>query len=176
MKKRWFVVILTIGLLLCVLPPSVLALSPDANTDFDTITDLDGNLLDWRDLSEMGSEESLASNEATADDLNLTHDNNSADGTTPPEKSLASDEATADGPNPTPQRHDEELEDKELEDNDPADVDAPADDTDSPTTLDDGPADNPDSTTTSVCKIEKIDGTHYYSTLDDAINDATDGD
>ena len=29
MKKRWFVVILTIGLLLHVLPLSVLALSPD---------------------------------------------------------------------------------------------------------------------------------------------------
>ena len=34
MKKRWFVVILTIGLLLRVLPLSVLALSPDP-----TITD-----------------------------------------------------------------------------------------------------------------------------------------
>ena len=46
MKKRWFVVILTIGLLLCVLPPSVLALSPDP-----TITDADGNILGWSDLS-----------------------------------------------------------------------------------------------------------------------------
>ena len=40
MKKRWFVVILTIGLLLHVLPLSVLALSPDP-----TITDSDGTLL-----------------------------------------------------------------------------------------------------------------------------------
>lgn len=39
MKKRWFVVILTIGLLLHVLPLSVLALSPDP------ITDADGTLL-----------------------------------------------------------------------------------------------------------------------------------
>ena len=46
MKKRWFVVILTIGLLLCVLPPSVLALSPDP-----TITNADGNILGWSDLS-----------------------------------------------------------------------------------------------------------------------------
>ena len=46
MKKRWFVVVLTIGLLLCVLPPSVLALSPDP-----TITDADGNILGWSDLS-----------------------------------------------------------------------------------------------------------------------------
>ena len=84
MKKRWFVVILTIGLLLHVLPLSVLALSPDP-----TITDSDGTILDWSDLStvpyslddlqeqeppvpdlsETGSEKSLASNEATADDL-----------------------------------------------------------------------------------------------------------
>ena len=42
MKKRRFVVILTIGLLLHVLPLSVLALSPDP-----TITDSD----DWSDLS-----------------------------------------------------------------------------------------------------------------------------
>lgn len=83
MKKRWFVVILTIGLLLHVLPLSVLALSPDP-----TITDSDGTILDWSDLStvpyslddlqeqeppvpdllETGSEKSLASNEATADD------------------------------------------------------------------------------------------------------------
>lgn len=41
MKKRWFVVILTIGLLLHVLPLSVLALSPDPITDAD----------DWSDLS-----------------------------------------------------------------------------------------------------------------------------
>ena len=46
MKKRWFVVILTIGLLLHVLPLSVLALSPDP-----TITDSDGTLLGWSDLS-----------------------------------------------------------------------------------------------------------------------------
>lgn len=51
MKKRWFVVVLTIGLLLCVLPLSVLALSPDPNTDFDTITDSDGNIIDWYNLS-----------------------------------------------------------------------------------------------------------------------------
>ena len=46
MKKRWFVVILTIGLLLRVLPLSVLALSPDP-----TITDSDGTILGWSDLS-----------------------------------------------------------------------------------------------------------------------------
>ena len=87
MKKRWFVVILTIGLLLHVLPLSVLALSPDP-----TITDSDGTILDWSDLStvpyslddsqeqeppvpdlsETGSEKSLAdadNDEAPADDL-----------------------------------------------------------------------------------------------------------
>ena len=182
MKKRWFVVILTIGLLLCVLPPSVLALSPDP-----TITNADGNLLDWSDLStdpyspddsleqeppvpdlsETGSEKSPADadrNKATADDLNLTHKT--------PDEELEDREL-----------EDRELEDRELEDNDPAgDIDSPTtldeeteDDTDIPTTLDDDPADNPDSTTTSVCKIEKIDGTHYYSTLDEAISDAMPG-
>lgn len=87
MKKRWFVVILTIGLLLHVLPLSVLALSPDP-----TITDSDGTLLGWSDLStvpyslddsqeqeppvpdlsETGSEKSLAdadNDETPADDL-----------------------------------------------------------------------------------------------------------
>lgn len=86
MKKRWFVVILTIGLLLHVLPLSVLALSPDP-----TITDSDGTLLGWSDLStvpyslddsqeqeppvpdlsETGSEKSLAdadNDEEAADD------------------------------------------------------------------------------------------------------------
>lgn len=86
MKKRWFVVILTIGLLLHVLPLSVLALSPDP-----TITDSDGTILDWSDLStvpyslddsqeqeppvpdlsETGSEKSLAdadNDEEAADD------------------------------------------------------------------------------------------------------------
>lgn len=96
MKKRWFVVILTIGLLLHVLPLSVLALSPDP-----TITDSDGTLLGWSDLStvpyslddsqeqeppvpdllETGSEKSLAdadNDEAPADDrptVNLTPQN-----------------------------------------------------------------------------------------------------
>ena len=42
---------------------------------------------------------------------------------------------------------------------------------------DDGSADDDDSTTTPpVCKIDKIDDTYYYSTLDDAITAATDGD
>ena len=41
----------------------------------------------------------------------------------------------------------------------------------------DDPADDDGSTTTPpVCKIDKIDDTYYYSTLDDAITAATDGD
>ena len=85
MKKRWFVVILTIGLLLHVLPLSVLALSPDPITDADDWSDLStvsDSLDDLQeqeppvpDLLETGSEKSLASNEATADDrptVNLT--------------------------------------------------------------------------------------------------------
>lgn len=159
-------------MLLHVLPLSVLALSPDP-----TITDSDGTILDWSDLStvsdslddlqeqeppvpdllETGSEKSLASNEATADDrptVNLTPktlDEESGD------DDLADadrDEATDDRPtvNPTPQPPDEE-------------------------TDDDGSADDTGSTTApAVCKIDKIDDTYYYSTLDDAITAATDGD
>lgn len=111
MKKRWFVVILTIGLLLHVLPLSVLALSPDP-----TITDSDGTILDWSDLStvpyslddsqeqelpvpdlsETGSEKSLAdadNDEEAADDrptVNLTPK-------TPDEESGGDDPADDDG-------------------------------------------------------------------------------
>lgn len=162
MKKRWFVVILTIGLLLHVLPLSVLALSPDP------ITDADGTLLGWSDLSTVSDvlddspEQQLAvvnadNDEEAADDRsagNLTLK-------TPDEESgdddLADadrDEATDDRPtvNLTPKTPDEE-------------------------TDDDGSADDDGSTTTPpVCKIDKIDDTYYYSTLDDAITAATDGD
>ena len=222
MKKRWFVVILTIGLLLHVLPLSVLALSPDP-----TITDSDGTILDWSDLStvpyslddsqeqnsavvdaksgtdaETGSGKNLADvdHDDPADDTGGTGGTGSTGstgstgdtgstgstggtggtggtgdtggtgstgstgstggtgGTTPPEKSPAdagSDKAAADGPSaakPTPQPPDEESDD-------------------------DGSADDTGSTTTPpVCKIDKIDDTYYYSTLDDAITAATDGD
>ena len=187
MKKRWFVVILTIGLLLHVLPLSVLALSPDP-----TITDSDGTILDWSDLStvpyslddspeqeppvpdllETGSEKSLADadHDDPADDTDgtggtgdtgstgSTGSTGGTGGTTPPEKSPAdagSDKAAADDRptvNLTPKIPDEESDD-------------------------DGSADDTGSTTTpAVCKIDKIDDTYYYSTLDDAITAATDGD
>ena len=146
MKKRWFVVILTIGLLLRVLPLSVLALSPDP-----TITDSDGTILDWSDLSTVPySLDDSQEQEPPVPDLSETGS----------EKSLAdadNDEAPADdlpagNPTPPPQPLDEELE-----------GDAPADDDDS-------------TTAPAVCKIDKIDDTYYYSTLDDAITAATDGD
>ena len=145
MKKRWFVVILTIGLLLHVLPLSVLALSPDP-----TITDSDGTILDWSDLStvpyslddsqeqeppvpdlsETGSEKSLAdadNDEAPADDLPAGNPT-----PPPPKKTLDKgpgdddladadrDEATDDLPagNPTPKTLD-----KESGGDDPADAD-----------------------------------------------------
>lgn len=170
MKKRWFVVILTIGLLLHVLPLSVLALSPDP-----TITDSDGTILDWSDLSTVSDvlddsrEQQLAvvnadNDEAPADDL-------PAGNPTPP---------------PPPQK---KTLDKGPGDDDLADADrdkAAADDRPTvnltPKTPDeesggDDPADDDDSTTTPpVCKIDKIDDTYYYSTLDDAITAATDGD
>lgn len=146
MKKRWFVVILTIGLLLHVLPLSVLALSPDP-----TITDSDGTILDWSDLStvpyslddsqeqelpvpdlsETGSEKSLAdadNDEEAADDrptVNLTPK-------TPDEESGGDDPADADrdkaaaddlpAGNPTPPPQKKTL-DKGPGDDDPADAD-----------------------------------------------------
>ena len=172
MKKRWFVVILTIGLLLHVLPLSVLALSPDP-----TITDSDGTILDWSDLSTVPySLDDLQEQEPPVPDLSETGS----------EKSLASNEATADDRptvNPTPKTPDEESGDDDLAD---ADRDEATDDR--PTVNltpkipdeesdDDGSADDDGSTTTPpVCKIDKIDDTYYYSTLDDAITAATDGD
>ena len=189
MKKRWFVVILTIGLLLHVLPLSVLALSPDP-----TITDSDGTLLGWSDLStvpyslddsqeqeppvpdllETGSEKSLASNEATADDrptVNLTP------------KTL--DKGSGDEESDDKESGDEESDDEESDDDDPADAGsdkAAADDlpagnptpkTPDEESDDDDPADDDGSTTTPpVCKIGDI----YYSTLDEAISMAIPGD
>ena len=194
MKKRWFVVILTIGLLLHVLPLSVLALSPDP-----TITDSDGTLLGWSDLStvpyslddsqeqeppvpdllETGSEKSLASNEATADDrptVNLTP------------KTLdkgSGDEESDDKESGDKESGDEESDDEESDDDDPADAGsdkAAADDlpagnptpkTPDEESDDDDPADDDGSTTTPpVCKIGDI----YYSTLDEAISMAIPGD
>lgn len=178
MKKRWFVVILTIGLLLRVLPLSVLALSPDP-----TITDSDGTILDWSDLStvpyslddlqeqeppvpdlsETGSEKSLAdadNDEAPADDrsagnLTLKTLDEESGGDDPVD--AGSDKAAADDRptvNLTPKIPDEESDD-----------DGSADDTGSTTSP----------TTQDVCKIDKIDDTYYYSTLDEAISAAMPG-
>lgn len=103
MKKRWFVVILTIGLLLHVLPLSVLALSPDP-----TITDSDGTILDWSDLSTVpySLDDSQEQNSAVVDAKSGT------DAETGSGKSLAdadNDEAPADdlpagNPTPPPQK------------------------------------------------------------------------
>ena len=171
MKKRWFVVILTIGLLLHVLPLSVLALSPDP-----TITDSDGTILDWSDLSTVPySLDDLQEQEPPVPDLLETGS----------EKSLAdadNDEAPADdlpAGNPTPKTLDKGPGDDDLAD---ADRDEATDDR--PTVNltpkipdeesdDDGSADDDGSTTTPpVCKIGDI----YYSTLDEAISMAIPGD
>ena len=170
MKKRWFVVILTIGLLLHVLPLSVLALSPDP-----TITDSDGTILDWSDLSTVPySLDDSQEQEPPVPDLSETGS----------EKSLAdadNDEAPADdlpAGNPTPKTLD-----KGSGDDDPADADRDEATDDLPTvnltpkTPDeesggDDPADDDDSTTTpAVCKI----GDTPYSTLDEAISAAMPG-
>ena len=199
MKKRWFVVILTIGLLLHVLPLSVLALSPDP-----TITDSDGTLLGWSDLStvpyslddsqeqeppvpdllETGSEKSLASNEATADDrptVNLTPktlDKGSGD-------EESDDKESGDEESDDKESGDEESDDEESDDDDPADAgsdkaaaDGPSAAKPTPQPLDKGsgdddPADDDGSTTTQAeCKI----GDTPYSTLDEAISMAIPGD
>ena len=174
MKKRWFVVILTIGLLLHVLPLSVLALSPDP-----TITDSDGTILDWSDLSTVPySLDDLQEQEPPVPDLSETGS----------EKSLAdadNDEAPADdlpAGNPTPKTPDEESggDDPADADRDEATDDLPAG---NPTPKipdeesdDDDSADDTGSTgsTTAppVCKI----GDTPYSTLDEAISMAIPGD
>ena len=189
MKKRWFVVILTIGLLLHVLPLSVLALSPDP-----TITDSDGTILDWSDLSTVSDvlddsrEQQLAvvnadNDEAPADDLpagNLTPktlDEESGD-------EESDDEESGDEESDDEESGDEESGGEESDDDDPADADRDeaADDRSAgnltPKTPDeesggDDPADDDGSTTTQAeCKIGDI----YYSTLDEAISKAIPGD
>ena len=197
MKKRWFVVILTIGLLLHVLPLSVLALSPDP-----TITDSDGTLLGWSDLSTVpyslddSPEQQLAvvdadNDEEAADDLPAGNPTPKTLDKGPGDDDLADadrDEATDDLPagNPTPKTLDKGSGDDDLADadRDEATDDLPAGNL-TPKTPDeesggDDPADDDGSTTSpttqAVCKIDKIDDTYYYSTLDDAITAATDGD
>ena len=203
MKKRWFVVILTIGLLLHVLPLSVLALSPDP-----TITDSDGTILDWSDLSTVpyslddSQEQQLdvvdadndvpadADNDEAADDRNLTPK-------TPDEESGGDDPAdadrdkAADGPsaaNPTPQPLDEESDDKESGDeesgdDDPADADrdkaadGPSAAKPTPQPLDEESVDDgsaDDTGSTTTPPVCKI-GDIYYSTLDEAISAAMPG-
>lgn len=173
MKKRWFVVILTIGLLLHVLPLSVLALSPDP-----TITDSDGTLLGWSDLSTVSDvlddsrEQQLAVVDADNDEE--AADDRSAGNLTP--KTL--DEESGDEESDDEESGDDDLADA---DRDEATDDLPAGNltpkTPDEETDDDGSADDDGSTTTPpVCKIDKINDTYYYSTLDDAITAATDGD
>ena len=133
MKKRWFVVILTIGLLLHVLPLSVLALSPDP-----TITDSDGTLLGWSDLSTVSDvlddsrEQQLAvvdadNDEEAADDRsagNLTPktlDEESGDEESGDEES--DDEESGDEESDDEESGGEESDDEESDDDDPADAD-----------------------------------------------------
>ena len=179
MKKRWFVVILTIGLLLHVLPLSVLALSPDP-----TITDSDGTLLGWSDLSTV-SDVLDDSQEQRLAVVNADNDEEAADDRSAGNLTLK----TLDEESGGEESDDEESDDEESDDDDPADADRdeatddlPAGNPPPPQPLDeelegDGSADDDGSTTTPpVCKIDKIDDTYYYSTLDDAITAATDGD
>ena len=192
MKKRWFVVILTIGLLLHVLPLSVLALSPDP-----TITDPDGTILDWSDLStvpyslddlqeqeppvpdllETGSEKSLASNEATADDRSAgnltpkTPDEESDDKESDDKES--GDEESDDKESDDEESDDKESDDEESDDKESDDKESDDKESDDEESDDDDPADDDGSTTTPpVCKIGDI----YYSTLDEAISMAIPGD
>ena len=208
MKKRWFVVILTIGLLLHVLPLSVLALSPDP-----TITDSDGTILDWSDLStvpyslddlqeqeppvpdllETGSEKSLASNEATADDRsagNLTpktpdeesggeeSDDEESDDEESDDKESddkeSGDEESDDKESDDEESDDKESDDEESDDKESDDKESDDKESDDEESDDDDPADDDGSTTAPpVCKIGD---SSYYSTLDEAISMAIPGD
>ena len=167
MKKRWFVVILTIGLLLHVLPLSVLALSPDP-----TITDSDGTILDWSDLSTVPySLDDSPEQEPPVPDLLETGS----------EKSLAdadNDEEAADdrsAGNLTPKTLDEESGDEESDDEESGDEESGDEESGGEESDDDGSADDTDSTTSpttqDVCKI----GDTPYSTLDEAISAAMPG-
>ena len=154
MKKRWFVVILTIGLLLRVLPLSVLALSPDP------ITNADGTLLDWSDLSTVSDslddlqEQRLAVVDAKPGTAAAPGLSEAGPENPPPLADADRDKAAADDRNLTPKTPDEETDD-----------DAPADDT--------GSTGSTGSTTPpAVCKI----GDSSYSTLDEAIQMAVKGD
>ena len=169
MKKRWFVVILTIGLLLHVLPLSVLALSPDP-----TITDSDGTLLGWSDLSTV-SDVLDDSQEQRLAVVNADNDEEAADDRSAGNLTLKTLDEESGG---------EESDDEESDDDDPADAgsdkaaaDGPSAAKPTPQPLDKGsggddPADDDGSTTTPpVCKIGDI----YYSTLDEAISAAMPG-
>ena len=185
MKKRWFVVILTIGLLLHVLPLSVLALSPDP-----TITDSDGTILDWSDLSTVpyslddSPEQQLAvvdadNDEEAADDRSAgnltpkTPDEESGDEESDDEES--DDEESDDKESDDKESGDEESDDKESDDEESDDKESDDKESDDEESDDDGSADDTDSTTSpttqDVCKI----GDTPYSTLDEAISAAMPG-
>lgn len=171
MKKRWFVVILTIGLLLHVLPLSVLALSPDP-----TITDSDGTILDWSDLSTVpyslddSPEQQLAVVDADNDEE--AADDRSAGNPTPPPPKKTLDKGPGDDDPADADRDKAAADDRPTVNLTPKTPDEESDDDDSAD--DTGSTTSP--TTQDVCKIDKIDDTYYYSTLDDAITAATDGD
>ena len=185
MKKRWFVVILTIGLLLHVLPLSVLALSPDP-----TITDSDGTILDWSDLSTVpyslddsqeqnsavvdaksGTDAETGSGKSLADvDHDDPADDTGGTGGTGDTGSTGSTGGTG-GTTPPEKSPADAGSDKAA-----ADGPSAAKPTPQPLdeeSVDDGSADDTGSTTTPpVCKIGDI----YYSTLDEAISAAMPGD
>ena len=190
MKKRWFVVILTIGLLLRVLPLSVLALSPDP------ITDPDGTILDWSDLSTVSdSLDDLQEQEPPVPDLSEADPENppplaDADRDDPADDtgSTGSTGGTGDtggtgstgGTGDTGSTGSTTPPEKSPADagSDKAAADGPSAAKPTPQPLDeetddDDSADDTGSTTTpAVCKI----GDSFYSTLDEAISAAIPGD
>ena len=151
MKKRWFVVILTIGLLLCVMPLSALALSSDP------ITDSDGNIICWEDLSTdlYSFDVSDVSQEQTP--VAVDPGTNAASG--PAETDPVKDAADADSAKTAAAATTPFVEDLYADDPIP---DLYADTT--------GSADGTGSDQ-AVCAI----GDQTYATLTEAINDAADG-
>lgn len=185
MKKRWFVVILTIGLLLHVLPLSVLALSPDP-----TITDSDGTILDWSDLSTVpySLDDSQEQNSAVVDAKSGTdaetgsgksladvdHDDpaDDTDGTGGTGDTGSTGSTGGTGGTTPPEKSPADA------GSDKAAADGPSAAKPTPQPLDeesddDGSAADTGSTTTlPVCKIGD---SSYYSTLDEAISAAMPG-
>ena len=171
MKKRWFVVILTIGLLLHVLPLSVLALSPDPYS-------LDDSQEQRLAVVNADRDKAAADDRPTVNLAPKAPDEEPDDEESDDEESddkESDDEESDDKESDDKESGDEESDDKESDDEESDDEESDDKESDDKESDDDDSADDDDSTTSpttqDVCKIGDI----YYSTLDDAITAAMPG-